>query len=165
MDGIYKIITLLMLLLFCGCKNKETIISNEKEFIKNNIKTLIDSVESFDMSKYMTKKDVFSIGLIDSIVVENRHFKVNKSKNFVTLKIYPNDIIYFKSKYELKLVPLNNKNTNILFIQFCDFQINENKASIIVRKTRGIGMIENIYFFEKENNIWILKKKKMLTMG
>ena len=163
MDGNYKIIALLVLLIFSSCKNNTTTISKEKEFIENNINILIDSVEHFDMSKYMTKKDDISIGLIDSIVVENRHFKA--TKKFSTIKIHPNNVLHYKSKYKLHLVSLNNRDVNVIFIQFCDFQINDNKASIIVRKTRGIGMIENIYFFEKENNIWILKKKKMLSMG
>ncbi|MBD0726730.1 hypothetical protein B6A10_16300 [Flavobacterium sp. L1I52] len=163
MDGIYKFI--IILIFFCSCKNNKETHSIEHKFIKYNINVLIDSVESFDMSKYMTKKDIFTIGLIDSITVEDRHNNVNKSKNFIPLKIHSNDILEFKSKYELKLVPRKNHDSNILFVQFCDLQISENKASIIVRKTRGIGMIEDIYFFVKEKNIWVLKKKKMLTMG
>ena len=165
MNGIYKIIFLISFIIFIGCKNNDNTNSKGKAFIKRNINILIDSVGYFDMSKYLNKKDVFSIALIDSITVEGRHTNGNKSIKYLTFKIHQNDIELFNSKYKLKLVPVKNRATDIVFIQFCDFKINEAKASIIVRQTRASGMIENIFFFEKNNGIWILKKKKMLTIG
>lgn len=173
MDGKLKIIMLIFL--FCCCENKnkndhkieDTSFNKKgKEFIIENINFLIDSVERFDMSKVPARekfKDIkiekFKIGLLDSILSKN-----NESE-FLKFILYKNDLINFKSDYEVSLVKINNYDTKILFVSFSNFRFGENDASIDVKKVIGISMIKNRYYFKKENNKWILKKKQLLSLG
>ena len=71
----------------------------------------------------------------------------------------------FKSKYTIKIVKLNNYDTTILFVRFSNFQINESDANITVKKVIGISMIKERYYFIKQNDIWVFKKKEILGLG
>ena len=75
------------------------------------------------------------------------------------------DLINFKSDYQIKIVKINNYDTNVLFVNFFNFKIKNNKASIEVKKKIGISMVHHKYYFEKENDIWVFKKKVLLGMG
>lgn len=170
MDGVYKIVLIFIFITFLGCKKQHNNVSIAKELISTNINILIDSVETFDVSKYKnsqkSKKNAFSIGLIDTVEIDNEILK-NKSNvpYYVSLKLNSNDIINFKSEYEVDLVSVDNLRSDILFIKFKNLKIEGKKANIEVKKTRGIGMINAIYFFEKINDKWIFKNKKILNMG
>lgn len=174
MDGKLKI--LILFCLFWSCKNKndldninKNVLNNKtgKEFITQNINFLIDSVERFDMRKIPRPekfKDIkiekFKIGLLDSILIENK-----QGTGFLKFNLDTNNLINFKSEYEINIVKVNNYDINILFVRFSNFKIEKDSASIDVKKTIGISMIKDRYYFKKENNMWIMKKKKWLSMG
>lgn len=174
MVGKLKIIILFFL--FLSCKNKNDLENvrqdvqyskRGKEFVSQNINTLIDSVERFDMSKIPRSnkfKDVkiekLKIGLLDSVLVENK-----QGTGFLQFTLATKDLINFKSEYDISIVKINNYDINTLFVRFSNFKIEKDFVSIDVKKNIGISMIKNRYYFKKENNIWIFKDKKLLGIG
>jgi len=143
-------------------KNQENTRKPEKEFISQTINILLDSLEAFDMStlpRLEKFKDIkiepFTIGLLDTVTKEyNEKFKLHQT-----------DIIKFKSNYAIKLVKVNNYDSNILFIKFSNLTLGNNNASIVVKKNIGVAMLKEQFYFIKRNNIWVLEKKKFLGMG
>jgi hypothetical protein len=53
----------------------------------------------------------------------------------------------------------------IMLVTFLNFSIQGKKSSIEVKKRIGISMIRHKYYFQKENGIWVFKKKEFLSMG
>ena len=158
--------------MFCGCKKQKNVENQAKELISQNINTLIDSIEVFDSSKiigpekfkdFKTKK--ITVGLLDSVIVENTNFKKFENDKFLKFNISKNEIVTFNSDYNINLLKLNNYDINILFVRFSNFKINDNNASIIVKKVIGISMVKNIFYFKKENDKWVFQKKVFLEMG
>lgn len=185
MDGKYKII-IILLFIICSCKkeiktNKTGMIKidNQRVFVAQNINTLIDSVEMFDTSLFPPppskefkdlKVEKITIGLLDSVFSEynddyNKFNSKNNQYKYFTFKLQKCDLVNFKSDYKIKIVKINNDDTKVLFVSFFNLNIVENKASIEVKKKLVIGMIRHKYYFEKENDIWVFKKKVLLGMG
>lgn len=174
MVGKFKIIVVVFIL-FCSCKKQNDINDIGKDLIKQNINVLLDSVEGFDMStlppspkfkNVKTKK--ITLGLLDSIKINDSYsLRKDNFKSFKYLKfnLQKSDLSNFKSSYTLNLQKKDNLSTDVLSIRFTNFKINENKASIDVTKVIGISMICDRFYFEKENDIWVFKKKVMLMMG
>lgn len=170
MDG--KVIILLISVLFLNCEKKtdqhvkRNVLKKQeaKEFILENINILIDSVESFDMGKYSKFKNLkiekFKISLADSIITEKNSFGA-----FLNFTLDKKMIANYKSDYEIKLVQNYNEDIKYLFVQFSNFQLEDNAAEISVRKKIGISMVKDRYYFERKNNKWVLKKKKLLSIG
>lgn len=172
MIGNYKIVAILVLILFCSCKKQD---DKEKgrELITQNINILIDSIECFDMSKMPVsnvslkdfksykpvKIEQITVGLLDSILIESNE------KDFSDFNLQKSDLVNFKSEYKINIVKVNNYDINVLFVRFSNFIINEKEASIDVKKNIGISMIKNRYYFKKENDVWVFKKKEFLGMG
>lgn len=170
MDGKFKIIVILIVAIVCSCKKQVTVENSGRELITQNINVLIDSIEMFDMrlffvpEKYKNvKTEKISIGLLDSIVVEN--LSNIKETNFIKFNISEKEIHNYKSNYKIAIVKLNNFDTKVLFVRFSNFEINENNASIVVKKVIGISMIKERYYFIKQNDMWVFKKKEFLGMG
>lgn len=182
MDGKYKI-AIILIFIICSCKNEVKMnnknglnTDSQRVFIAQNINSLIDSVESFDTSLIPPseefkdfKVEKITIGLLDSVFIENdENFNINQKKNQLKsfkFKLQESDLVNFKTNYTIKLVKVNNYDTNVLFVNFFNFKIQGNKASIEVKKKIGISMIHHKYNFEKENGVWILKRKELLGMG
>ncbi len=162
----------IIFVLFCSCKKQDSM-DIGREFITQNINILIDSINHFDISKMpvseVSRKDFknykpikieqITVGLLDSILIENNE------KEFLDFNLQKSELINFKSEYEINIVKVNNYDTNVLFVRFSNFQIIENEASINVKMNIGISMIKNRYYFKKENDVWVFKKKKFLGMG
>lgn len=153
------------LILFLCCKH-EIKVDRGRELITQNLNILIDSVESFDTSKFPVSeefKDVkvekIKIGLIDSVVVQNM-----KEYN-TSFLINRNDLVNFKSDYEIEIVKVNNYDINFLFVSFSNFKVDKDKASIDVKKVIGISMITDRYFFKNDNGHWVFIIKKNIGMG
>lgn len=179
MGSKYKI-TIILLFIICSCKNElKTNSKNglnthrERVFITQNINSLIDSVESFDTSLIPPSKkfkdlkvEKITIGLLDSVFIENdENFNyINQKKSF-KFKLQESDLVNFKTNYTIKLVKVNNYDTNILFVNFSNFYMTDNEANIDVKKNIGISMIKERYYFIKRNAIWVFKKKELLGMG
>lgn len=172
MDGKFKIIGIIIFALLCSCKKQENIENSGRELITQNINVLIDSIESFDMSRIQRlekfkniKIEKFTVGILDSIIIENSNFKKIDKNTFLKFNIKKNDLVNFKSSYKINIVKINNYDINVLFVRFSNFQIKEDEASIIVKKNIGISMIKNRYYFKKENGVWVFEKKEFLGMG
>lgn len=170
MVGKLKILVLLFIFLFGSCKKQNNLAINGKQIITQNINILIDSIEGFDMSKIprpekfkKIKIEKFTVGLLDSILIVDNQLDGEMVYNRFNLE--KQDLINFKSDYKIKIVKINNYDTNILFVNFFNFKIQDNKASIEVKKKIGISMVHHKYYFEKENDIWVFKKKVLLGMG
>ncbi|CCB70211.1 hypothetical protein [Flavobacterium branchiophilum] len=174
MDGKYKIILLILLFLsICNCKNQVKTENSGKELIIQNINFLIDSVERFDMSKIPVSekfKDIkiekITVGILDSVLIDNEGNlnKINPLK-YSKFKMCPNDLVKFKSEYKIKLVKINNYDSNILFVKFSNLKIENNEATIDVKKNIGISMIKERYYFVRKNNFWLFKKKILTGSG
>lgn len=180
MDGLFKKTALIFLLLVViSCKKDEKTISNNtthdnlilegKNLIRQNINVLIDSVIQFDVPLLNQKNDPprMTIGLIDHIPTREISSNAGRTdwNNFVSFKLENKDIKNFKSLYKLNLVKSKNNNTNIVFVTFSEFRIDGDNAYVAVKKVRGIGMINNTYYFKKENGKWVFTKKDTSNMG
>jgi hypothetical protein len=175
MGGKFKIIGALIFALLCNCKKQMSIENSARELISQNINVLIDSVESFDMSKIQRPKkfrnikvEKITVGLLDSILIEKSDLNafVKKSKtNFLQFNIKEDDLINFKANYKINIVKINNYDINVLFIRLSNLTVSEDEASIIVTKVRGISMIKNRYFFKKKKEEWVFIRKEMVSMG
>jgi hypothetical protein len=179
MDGIFKKTALFFLFLaVISCKKDEKPILNNthellvlegKNLIRQNINVLIDSVIQFDVRLLNEKNDPpkITIGLIDHI--PQREISSNAGRtdwnNFVSFKLENKDIKNFKSLYKLNLVKSKNNSTDIVFVTFSELRIEGDNAYVAVKKARGIGMINNTYYFKKENGIWVFTKKDTSNMG
>lgn len=183
MDGKYKI-TIALLFIICSCINEvkmnnknELNTDNQRAFVAQNINRLIDSVESFDPSLIPPseefkdyKVEKITIGLLDSVFVENdENFDhINQKKThlkFFKFKLQESDLVNFKNNYVIKLVKVNNNDSNIIFVNFSNFYMSDNEANIDVKKNIGISMIKERYYFIKRNGIWGFKKKELLDMS
>jgi hypothetical protein len=175
----FKISIIIVLVLFCSCKKQEDK-DIGRELITQNINILIDSIESFDTSKMpepnVSLKDFknykpikieqISVGLLDSILIDNdENPQITNQEKFLKFNLQKSDLVNFKSEYKINIVKVNNYDTNILFVRFSNFQMNKNEANIEVKMNIGISMIKNRYYFKKENDVWVFKKKKLLGMG
>ncbi|HEY6143381.1 MAG TPA: hypothetical protein VIV55_08100 [Flavobacterium sp.] len=174
MDGNFKKIALVFIysiLVSCN-KNEKTntsvkdsksieqnLIVEGRKFIKQNSNIIIDSIASFDL-RFMNpkvKEEKLTIGLIDSIYYKN--IGNGSDKNFISFKLNKDDLADFKSEYQLNLIQKNNKNSTVLYITLSNFRIENNVAEIRVKKVFGISMIQAIFYFKKENNVWVFKEK------
>jgi hypothetical protein len=178
MIGNFNTLTILIILLLLGCKKPNEELENRR-LIRQNINVLIDSVESFDISKMpvssVSRKDFknfrpvklkpMRICLLDSILAKEDRLKTNDGIKYLRFNLNKEDLVNFKSNYKIMIVKVNNYDPNILFVRLSNLIIQENKASIEVKKVLGISMLHNKYYFEKENGVWIFKKKEFLSMG
>ena len=103
---------LFSLILFSSFK-QEIKVDRGRELITQNINILLDSVERFDTSKIPASvefKDVkieqIKIGLIDSVLVQNIK---DYNSSFI---INRNDLVNFKSNYNIEIVKVNNDDIN-----------------------------------------------------
>jgi hypothetical protein len=179
MIGNFKILGIIIILLLCSCKKQNGMVENGRELIKQNINVLIDSIDIFDTSKMpiskVSKKDFknykpikieqIRVGLLDSILVKDVDLKTDVQTNYLKFNLQTKDLINLKSKYKIIIVKVNNYDTNFLFVNFFNFKIQGNKASIEVKKNIGISMLHHKYYFEKGNGVWVFKKKELLGMG
>ena len=178
MIGNFRILVIIVPFLIFSCNRKNGIIQNGNELITQNINVLLDSIEIFDISKMpvsdVSTKDFknyravktkqIKIGILDSIkIIDNNYLTINKE--FLKFNLQKSNLINFKSEYKIEILKTNNYDTNILFVRFSNFNINNNKADIVVTKIVGISMVSNKYYFEKRDEIWVFKKKIMLGMG
>ena len=169
----FKIIFLMVLVIFCSCKKQNNSTNKDREFITQNINILIDSIQYFDIStlprpeKFKDKEiKKITVGLLDSVFFyDDNYINEWNIKQDVKYVIQQNDLVNFKSDYKIKLVKFDNYDGNILFIKFSNLQINNDEASIIVKKNIGIAMIKNKYYFKYVNGKWELQKKELLSMG
>lgn len=177
MDGIFKnSVFLFLFLTVLSCKNEEKpkvksidLISEGRGLIRQYSNVLIDSVEQFDVRPPKEKNDPpkITIGLIDSIPKRREESNLGRTDGhtFVSFKLKKEDLIKFKSPYKLNFVKENNNDINVVFVTISELSINGEKAYIVVEKVRGIGMINEVYYFKKENGIWTFIKKELSKMG
>ncbi|WPO80748.1 hypothetical protein [Flavobacterium sp. KACC 22761] len=177
MDGILKkMIFFFFFLTVLSCKNEDKpnvkeidLISEGRSLIREYSSILIDSVEQFDVRPENEKNDLpkITIGLIDSI--PKRKEKLNQGRTdghtFVSFKLEKEDLIKFKSPYKLYLIKEKSSNVNVVFVIISELNINGNNAYVVVKKVRGIGMVEDTYYFKKENGTWVFEKKRLSKMG
>ena len=171
MDGLFKKLVIIFLFLaVLGCKkdvkptsNHDNLVSEGKTFIKQNINILIDSVEQFDVPLPNGKNIMpkITIGLIDSV----SYHGISNPYGYLGFKLKKTDLVGFKSPYKINLVIENNNDTNVVFVTFSDFSMKKNYAFIVVKKSRGIGMIKYVYYFRKQKGVWIFTKKDLMNMG
>ena len=161
-------------ILMCCNKNEKTsepikdsksieqdLIVEGRKFIKQNSNIIIDSIASFDL-RFMNpqaNEEKLTIGLIDSVFYKN--IGGGSDKNFMSFKLHKADLASFKSEYKLNLVQRNNLDSNVLYITFSNFRIDNNNAIIRVKKVFGISMMQAVFHFKKENNVWVFKKKTL----
>lgn len=177
MDGIFKqMIFFFFFLAVLSCKNEDNqkiekigLISEGRSLIRQNSNILIDSVEQFDVRPEKEKNDApkITIGLIDSIPRRKEKLNLGRTDGhtFVSFKLENEDLINFKSPYKLNLVKENNNDINVVFVTVLELSINGEKAYVVVEKVRGIGMVNEVYYFKKENGIWVFIKKELSKMG
>ncbi|MEO8236546.1 MAG: hypothetical protein ABI576_00460 [Flavobacterium sp.] len=177
MDGVFKkLVFVLSLLTALSCKkdektnlNNNKIITEARNLIRLNSNVLIDSVEQFDVplpnGKHVMPQ--ITIGLIDSIPKRDMKLRMGRSDGdtFAEMKLEKDDLVNFRSPYKLNLVKVKNDDTNILFVTFSELSIRGNHAFVVVKKVRGIGMVKNTYYFEKQNGRWVFIKKGFSKMG
>ncbi|MEP7095787.1 MAG: hypothetical protein ABI793_17110, partial [Flavobacterium sp.] len=110
---------------------------------------------------------ILTIGLIDSIPKRDMKLRMGRSDGdtFAEMKLEKDDLVNFRSPYKLNLVKVKNDDTNILFVTFSELSIRGNHAFVVVKKVRGIGMVKNTYYFEKQNGRWVFIKKGFSKMG
>ena len=167
----FKVLFLLFnLILLSSCK-QEIKLDKGRALIIENINVLLDSIERFDTSKMpgpkypnefnvkMREIKQIKIGLLDSVLVQNTN---DYNSSFI---INRNDLINFKSKYKIEIVKVNNYDINFLFVSFSNFQIDNDKPTIDVKKVIGIAMTRDRYFFKKENGQWVFLSKKNIGIG
>lgn len=176
MNGNFKKIGLVFIcsILMCCNKNEKTskpikdsksieqdLIVEGRKFIKQNSNIIIDSIASFDLRfiNPQTNEEKLTIGLIDSIYYKN--IGGGSDKNYMSFKLRKDDLANFKSEYELNLVQRNNLDSNVLYITFSNFRIENDIAIINVKKVFGISMIQASFYFKKENNVWVFKGKTL----
>ena len=166
------IILLFVLFNFYSCKNKITPEKLGKDLISQNINILIDSIERFDMRAIKRPKkfehikiEKISVGLFDSIKIEKNEVGKQHKNKFLSFTINYNDIKNYKSDYSINLTKFKNDDVKTVFVKFYNLKIDKNFASIIVKKIIGISMIEDIYYFKKENDKWVFVRKEFLGMG
>jgi hypothetical protein len=186
MDGNFKLITTLILLLaFSSCKKNESIRNRDgSEIIKYNMSVLLDSLEYFDWTRIPVSKkfnDVekkqFKIELIDSILWEenisetcnvkfNNQFKNNSKLVFQSFKL-DNSFIQNNNFKNIGLVKKSSNDIYILSIIFSNLLVSENRkyACVVVTKKVGISMQKDIYFFENKNNEWNYIRRENISIG
>lgn len=176
MDGFFKKIGFVILFLtVINCKKNEELdiqknklVLDGKSLIKENSYILIDSLENYDL-RFLNKNkksEPFTVGLLDSIAIDKRYFNYgHRIYNYLTFKLKKNDLSNFKSPYKLNLIKSETYDSNVLFIEFSNLKIEEDKAEIIVKKIRGISSIINRYYFKKKNNRWVFIRKQLLSMA
>ena len=176
MDGIFKnLVFIFLFLAVLGCKKGELqlhedklrsdklrddkLIAEARNFISENCNILIDSVEGFDVMSLKNKirTPTFTIGLIDSISSD--------CFNCLSFKLKDNDLRNFKSAYKLKLVKAKTYDSDVLFVIFTDFRMDKDYVYIGVKKVIGISMINETYYFKKENGKWVFKNKTLTSIG
>jgi hypothetical protein len=177
MDFIFKkIIFFFFFLTVLSCKNEDKpktekidLISEGRSIVREYSNVLIDSVEQFDVRPANEKNDApkITIGLIDSIPKRNEKLNIGRTDGhtFVSFKLEKEDLINFKSPYKLSLVTKKNNDINMVFVTISKLRIQEDKAYVVVEKVRGIGMVNEVYYFKKENGIWVFIKKRLSKMG
>jgi hypothetical protein len=177
-DILKKIVFFFLFLAVTGCKkdekpisnnNHNTLISEARNLIRQNCNILLDSVEQFDPPLPNGKKVMpkLTVGLMDSIPKRDMSLRMGRSDGdtFAELKLEKADLINFKSPYKLNLVKVKKEDTNILLVTFSELSIKGNHAFVVVKKVRGIGMVEDTYYFEKQNGKWVFIKKGFSKMG
>lgn len=175
MDFIFKKMIFFFLTVL-SCKNEDKpkaekidLISEGRSIIREYSNILIDSVEQFDVRPEKEKNDApkMTIGLIDSIPKRKEKLNLGRTDGhtFVSFKLEKEDLIKFKSPYKLSLIKEKNNDINVVFVTISELGINGEKAYVVVEKVRGIGMVTEVYYFNKENDIWVFTKKRLSKMG
>ncbi len=162
----------LVVTLFCFCNNHKKNDQIGKELISQNINILLDSIEHFDLreikrpKKFQKNKiEKIKVGLLDSIIIDKSNLQESKNISFVKFNIIEEDLSKYKSDYVIKIVKINNYDTNTLFVRFSNFEIINNTACITVKKVIGLSMVKNVYYFKRINSIWKFQKKEFLELG
>ena len=140
--------------------SKENIATN---LLKENINILLDSLDTFN---YAQNKNL-TVGLLDSINEFNQdNYSVPKAECMILL-MEKSILANLKSKYKVNLVKRDYQTTDLLFVCFSNFYINDtiDQAQITVKKRLGIGMLQHIYYFKKTKNLWKFQKKIQIGMG
>jgi len=179
MDGIFKkIVFIFSFLAVISCKKDEKPITNNtdeplvlegKSLIRENINILLDSVIQFDVRLPHEKNDPpkITFALIDHIPQREISSNAGRSdwNNFVSFKLENKDVKNFKSLYKLNLVKSKNNDIDKVFVTFSELKIDGDNACVGVKKVRGIGMINEKYYFKKENGKWVFTNKRLINMG
>ena len=159
----------ILLLCFFSCKQVRNNNDYGSRFVKCNINILLDSLSMFDMrgvrrpAKFndiiITKPIVQlkSTVFVDSLEsqINNKHLSFNLKKDVLSR---------LNSDYEVHLVK-NRVDEGNIFVVISNFAISDSTITVDVKKSLGIGMTKDRYFFKKIKQKWIYTRKTNLRMG
>lgn len=175
MVGSFKYFTFILLYItLFSCQNKKEKSQLGKELITENLPTLLDNLDYFDLSGRPSSVQIYQyVGEIRS----DQKMVIEKFQNKFNL----NNEEIFKCQIKIEKIPkkignysifLNTENkfykkSDMITISFVNFIISKNNryASIEVVKSLGSGTKFEIYHFKKDNGKWIFVEKEIIGLG
>lgn len=169
----YFVFILLYITLF-SCQNKKEKSQLGKELITENVPTLLDNLDYFDVSGSHLSVGIYQyVGEIKSdqkMVIEKFQNKFNLNneeifKHQIKIEQIPkkigNHLIFLNTDNKF------HKKSDMINISFVNFIISKNNkyASIEVVKSLGSGAKFEVYHFKQDNGKWIFIGKEIIGLG
>lgn len=164
-----KVIYITLFLCCISCNKK---ISNQKYgniFVQENINVLLDSLKMFDMNAYAKENNLKDVTIAKPIVqlkstvfVDSLESQINNK--YLSFNLKKEVLSGFKSDYEAYLVK-NRVDEGNIFVVISNFAINDSTTTVDVKKSLGIGMTKDRYFFKKVKQKWVYTRKTNLRIG
>ena len=165
-----KAIFYITLLLCCiSCNNKISTQKYGNIFVQENINVLLDSLKMFDMNAYAKENNLKDIIITKPIVqlkstvfVDSLESQINNK--YLSFNLKKDVLSRLKSDYEVHLVK-NRVDEGNIFVVISNFAISDSTITVDVKKSLGIGMTKDRYFFQKIKQKWVFVRKTNLGIG
>lgn len=165
-----KVILYIVLFTYCiSCNEKISTQKYGNIFVQENINVLLDSLKMFDMrgvprpekfNDIIIKKPTVQLNSIVSVDSLNSHI----NHKYLSFNLNKDVLSRLKSDYDVYLAK-NSLDEGNIFVVISNFAINDSTITLDVKKSLGIGMTKDRYFFKKVKQKWIFYKKDNLRIG
>lgn len=163
------VFTAILLLFFCSCNQFRNNDNYGSHFVQCNINILLDSLNMFDM-RGVPRPEKFNDIIINKPTVHLKNIvsvdsiESHINHKYLSFNLKKDVLSKLKSDYEVHLVK-NRVDEGNIFVVISNFAINDSTITVDVKKSLGIGMTKDRYFFRKMKQKWIYTKKINLRMG
>jgi len=173
-----KLVGSSIIILFISCFNKEKKMTDANDIIHGNLRHVTDSLDNYDIlissrhSKIPLYIDDTIFGKIKRNDTFNLYSKISKitdleieSDNFINLKL--RDSTYYLNSRKIYIRSLESKmRYPSISMRIRSFYVDEHKGKAFFLINKGIDNSNStrlhLYFFIKNENHWVLKRKVLL---
>lgn len=169
-EAVGKIVFIAILLLcFFSCEQVKNNHDYGSHFVECNINILLDSLEMFDM-RGVPRPAKFNNIVLTKPKVQLKSFvsldsiNIQINRKYLSFNLKKDVLSRLNSDYEVYLVK-NRVDEGNIFVVISNFTMNDSTITLDVKKSLGIGMTKDRYFFIKVKKKWIFVRKTNLGMG